>query len=408
MKNRDTHLLFLLMLMFTTAASAQNSLNWYGYFSTRFEKTFETTGPNGTVDAATPSDFAYPFFNIMAQQRINNQFRMFINLNGAKATTIDVRNFWLEYSASPYLNVQVGKIYRKFGLYNEILDAVPTYYGIEPPELFDVDHLLLSRTTMFSLYGSVSLGNGELSYSASTDNGEGDPLVGPDEGTYPLGYDLRYSFGNGSFVFGTSGYSSNGKTHPNVAISGGSPKSGVLNWMADDEFTVFGGYGEAVVGNLTVQAEYWTSAHSAHRKPASVVTLIGNAKPNLTQRARFLIDTSKAVTNANVQEAVSFDIQTWYVRGGYSFETSFGEIAPYVQWDYYKNPETIASKTYGGDDEAGAADDGVFNKSTVGIVFRPTADVALKFDQSYHFYKADGVDVLYPEVRLDLSVTFGI
>jgi hypothetical protein len=35
------------------------------------------------------------------------------------------------------LNLRPGKIYRQFGLCDEILDAVPAYYGIEPPELFD-------------------------------------------------------------------------------------------------------------------------------------------------------------------------------------------------------------------------------------------------------------------------------
>jgi len=52
---------------------------------------------------------------------------------------------------------------------------------------------------------------------------------------------------------------------------------------------------------------------------------------------------------------------------------------------WYSNPETIAKKKYGGDNEAGAADDGVFYKSTVGLVYRPAPEVAIKFDQSFHF-----------------------
>ena len=153
----------LLAMIGLETGMAQSPLHLFGYFSTRFEKTFETYGPNGVLDEATPSDFAYPFFNIMGQYRINDQFRVFLNINGAKASTLDVRNFWGEYSASRYLNVSIGKIYRKFGLYNEILDAVPTYYGIEPPELFDTDHLMISRTTMAMVYGSVDLGPGMFS-----------------------------------------------------------------------------------------------------------------------------------------------------------------------------------------------------------------------------------------------------
>ena len=110
----------------------------------------------------------------------------------------------------------------------------------------------------------------------------------------------------------------------------------------------------------------------------------------------------------NVNTSAVYVIQTWYLRAGYSFETGIGELAPYLQWDWYQNPETIASKTYGGDDEAGVADDGTFNKSTVGIIYRPTSEVAVKFDQSYHFYKFNGENVLYPEIRLDFSFTFGI
>ena len=40
------------------------------------------------------------------------------------------------------------------------------------------------------------------------------------------------------------------------------------------------------------------------------------------------------------------------------------ECVPYLQWDWY-------SKTFGGDNEAGVADDGEFNKAALGIVYRP-------------------------------------
>ncbi len=400
----------LLAMIGLETGMAQSPLHLFGYFSTRFEKTFETYGPNGVLDEATPSDFAYPFFNIMGQYRINDQFRVFLNINGAKASTLDVRNFWGEYSASRYLNVRIGKIYRKFGLYNEILDAVPTYYGIEPPELFDTDHLMISRTTMAMVYGSVDLGPGMFSYSGSTDNGEGDPLNGPGRHAFPFCYDLQYSFEGGNYTLGTSGYSSFGSATPNVSISGGSPKSGVINWMKSDKFTIFGVYAEAKVSNLTLQGEYWTSSHEGVRDTAKVKTVVQSAGINSTQRARFLINPAAtgAVKGINVNTSAVYVIQTWYLRAGYSFETGIGELAPYLQWDWYQNPETIASKTYGGDDEAGVADDGTFNKSTVGIIYRPTSEVAVKFDQSYHFYKFNGENVLYPEIRLDFSFTFGI
>jgi hypothetical protein len=399
----------LLAMICAEAAMAQNPLQLYGYFSSRYEKTLATQGPGGVIAEASPAEWSYPYFNLMMQYSPAEKFKAFFNLNGSSAGTIDVRNFWGEYSAANYFNVRVGKTYRKFGLYNEILDAVPTYYGIEPPELFDADHLIISRTTTFMIYGGVTAGSGTINYSASTDNGEGYPENGPGKGTFPLGYDLNYKFGGGDYTIGISGYTSGGEAMPNVPLGGGSPKSGVLPWMASDKFSVFGGYAEAIIGHLTLQAEYWGSPHNAQRDPASVITVINNAGLNQRQLNQFLIDPNGSITDpANVRVDSKFTIKTWYIRTGYSFETSIGEVGPYAQWDYYSNPETISKKKYGGDAEAGEADDGVFNKSTVGILYRPIPDVAVKFDQSFHFYKSNGENVRYPEIRLDFSFTFGI
>jgi hypothetical protein len=401
-------LLALIILLFTGGATAQGKLDLYGYFSTRYEKTYSITGPNGTIEEGSPADWAYPSFNLMMQYLPADRFKVFFNLNGANASTIDVRNFWGEYSFDRAFALRVGKMYRKFGLYNEILDAVPTYYGIEPPELFDADHLMISRTTTFMALGSLDLGNGSLNYSACTDNGEGDPANDPVDGVYPIGYDLNYNFGNGDYTIGVSGYTSNGTALPNVGLGDGSPKSGVLPWMDGDKFSVFGGYGEAKIDNLTLQAEYWSSPHSADRNPDAIDELLAGTHVNANQLSRFLIDPSGSTSDpANVRVHTDFTISTWYLRAGYSFETSFGELAPYVQWDYYKNEETIAKKKYGGDNEAGIADDGVFNKSTIGLIFRPIPEVAVKFDQSYHFYKFNGENVKYPEVRLDMSFIYG-
>ncbi|MFH1194386.1 MAG: hypothetical protein V1720_01660 [bacterium] len=385
---------------------AQNELDIYGYFATRLEKQFDTKSSSGTVAEGSLYEWAYPSLNIMMQHQINDNFKVFININGAKASTLDIRNYWGEYSYNNQLNIRLGKIYRKFGLYNEILDAVPTYYGIEPPELFDTDHLMISRTTTLMVYGNFDLGSGNFNYSFTTDDGEGGAI----EGAVPLGYDFNYKFLGGDFVLGTSGYVSGGDAVPDIAVGKGSPKSGVLPWMSTDHFNIMGGYAEFTYGSLLVQTEFWNSSHKAKRDPGSVITLAQDAGLNAAQLERFLKDPEKDVTTLtddDVVQTADFNIQTWYVRAGYSFETSIGEVAPYVQWDWYSNPETIESKTYGGDAEAGASDDGVFNKSTLGVVFRPVPEVAVKFDQSYHFYKAGGESVNYPEIRLDVSYIFG-
>ena len=396
----------IILIFLAPSLIAQNNLNITGYFSTRYEKQFETKSSSKVVEAASPAEWTSPYFNMMFQHHLTEYFRAFINLNGSGAGNIDIRNYWAEYSFNNYLQVRLGKIYRKFGLYNEILDAVPTYYGIEAPELFDADHLMISRTTTLMVNGNLYSSSGTLNYSFTTDNGEGGSM----KNTFPLGFDLNYVLSGGDLTIGTSGYLSNGKAVPDISVGEGSPKSGVLPWMSSDKFNVFGGYIEYKYDNLLVQSEYWQSKHKAMRDPASVLVLVDKAGLNKNQLSRFLVDPSKdpaQLTEADVVQQADFNIKTWYIRAGYSFYTKAGEIGPYIQWDWYSNPETIQKKMYGGDNEAGAADDGVFNKSTVGILYRPVPEVAVKLDQSYHFYKMGGNNVYYPEVRFDVSYIFG-
>ena len=414
-KNTDytlgkTAIFLFVFFLLAQSGFAQNQLSIYGYFSTRYEKQFETRSSSGVVFEAPPSEWTYPFFNLMIQDQINDNVKVFINFNGAKASNLDVRNFWGEYSFSNYLNIRLGKIYRKFGLYNEILDAVPTYYGIEPPELFDADHLMISRTTTVMVFGHLDISDSKLNYSLTTDNGEG----GSVKGVIPVGMDLNYKFGDGNFTVGTSAYTSGGNAVPDIDLGKGSPKSGVLPWMDVDKFTVFGGYFEMNFSNLLIQAEYWQSDHNAVRNPESMITLVQNAGLTDNNLERFFGDEDadpNELTTSDVITKADFSIKTWYIKAGYSIFSSFGEIAPYVQLDWYSNPETIENKTYGGDEEAGSADDGVFTKSTVGVVFRPIPELAIKLDQSFHFYQgndlADDQDIYYPEVRLDVSYIFG-
>lgn len=389
------------------AAQAQQQL--FGYFSTRVEKTFSEPDWDGTsiVRASAPREISYPYASIMVQHQFDRRFSAFINLNASGAGSVDVRNMWGEFAASSYLQVRLGKIYRTFGLYNEQLDAVPTYYGIEPPETFDTDHLLLSRTTMLMVRGNASVGPGTLYWSLSTDNGEAGGLS--HEGMLPLGADARYEFGRGAYTIGVSGYMSGGGSGSDIGVGEGSPKSGVLPWMAADSFTVWNAYAQARVSALTLQFEYASADHNAQRDPAAVIAVLGNAGVNDGQRARFLIDPAGSATDpANVRTSGDYRVQTWYARAGWSQETAWGEVGPYVQWDWYSNPETIASKRWGGDNEAGAADDGVFNKGTLGVLFRPVPQVAVKLDGSIHFYTFHGESVSYPELRFDVSYTFGL
>ena len=384
----------------------QRKLDIYGYFATRWEKTFdEPTLQNGEiVKEKAAGTWSYPSLNLMMQGQVTNDFKVFLNFNGGGADKINVQNYWGEYSPFRSVNIRVGKTYRKFGLYNEILDAVPTYYGIEPPELFDADHLIISRTTTVMIHGAVDAGKkGILNYSVSNDSGEGESQMG----AFPTGWDLNYKSSTGSFTLGTSGYASFGPAISDVAVGDGSPKSGVLPWMARDDFRVLGFYTEFNKSNLLLQFEYWNASHTALRDPDSTVAMILGGKPNAQQLARFLIDPLAPVTPSNINTKGDYKINTAYIRAGYSIESKVGEWGPYFQWDYYSNPETIGKKKYGGDNEAGVSDNGKFVKWTGGLVFRPIPEVAVKFDSSVHRYIMGGKHVSYPEVRFDISYVFG-
>ncbi|MSP73129.1 MAG: hypothetical protein EXR76_13370, partial [Myxococcales bacterium] len=62
---------------------------------------------------------------------------------------------------------------------------------------------------------------------------------------------------------------------------------------------------------------------------------------------------------------VEYTVQTVYVRAGYPFPIGDrASLTPYLQWDDSENPETIKERDFGGDNEAGVADDNRFTKVT--------------------------------------------
>ena len=103
---------------------AQQELNMYGYFSWRYEKVFSEPGfDGGQIGKSTaPRELSMPSFNLMLQHQIAPRFTAFANLSGAGGA-MEVRNLWGEHTFSQKVNVRLGKVYRKFGLYNEILDS---------------------------------------------------------------------------------------------------------------------------------------------------------------------------------------------------------------------------------------------------------------------------------------------
>ncbi len=375
----------------------------YGFIDFHLEKVASTPG---SVDAggatqyeSNPFEVDLPNVHVMVQGAVQGKYRYYLNLAspGSGSNTDDeamvLRNAWVEWPVSARrLTLRVGKTYRRFGLYNEILDAVPTFIGIEPPELFDKDHLLLTRTTSIMAYGEAAVGGGLLAYAVTTGNDER-----LDDGI-PIGADVRFE--RAGITVGTSFYRS-GLAGPSRAVGDGSPRGGVASWMTEDRFLVYGGFAQVVRGPLTVQVEAWQASHAATRDPGSLAVLAAEGDLNEAQLARFFDGgdpTQAARTDAD------YRVRTGYVRAGYDIAaTDRLTVTPYAQLDYYSNPENIADKGLGGDAEAGLADDGRFTKFTLGTVIRPASAVALKIDGSGHLQTFNRASEFYPEIRFSLS-----
>ncbi len=387
-------------------AEARGRAKIYGYLDAYWEKVASSPAgvdANGdTVLEENPHEFDVPNVNLMVQSSFGNRFRGYLNLKAPGAESVDVRNAWLEASLfGDYLVVRAGKMYRPFGLYNEILDAVPTYIGIEPPEIFDKDHLMLTRTTNLMVRGGISLGEHRVAYAFTTGNDE------READQVPVGADLQYNYGTRLRV-GTSFYTSSGNAVPTRAVGDGSPDGGVATWMSTDHYMVYGGYLQLNYAGVILQAEYWESPHDAKRNPDEVLVLAQEAELNERQIARFGFDPANPQA-ADVTIDADYTVQTYYARIGYSLELAgIGEIVPYAQYDFYRNPETVKQKDFGGDNEAGLSDNGEFIKYTGGVVYRPVDAVALKLDGSNHRQKFNGETVNYPEIRISFSYLWSL
>lgn len=384
----------------------------YGYINSNLQKTFDypTTSGDGLVRRVSDPLEWTPIrnFHIYGKGNFSQRISYLFNLAGTE-DLIEIRNAWGNFAVKEALQIRVGKMYRKFGLYNERLDQIPTFIGIEAPEMLDSDHLFLTRTTSAMLHGQFVNPKRIISYAIMTDNGEG----GPQKGVVPVGWDLRYKSFTKSFIVGLSGYSSSisdSKTTSTVALGEGSPKGGILPWMRGDRFSVVGAFLEKQIGKLLIQSEYYNASHHAQRDQEAVLTVIQNANINENQRNRFVkANINQPNENLKADDIISdikYNVQTWYIRLGYNIQTKVGQFLPYVFLDWMSHPEAIQSKDYGGDEEAGLADNGIFWKPSAGLVYRPLPNVAIKLDGSYHIQEYMGKKIAYPEVRLDFSFAF--
>ena len=386
----------------------------YGFINANVEKVFNVPSVNGEGESVTQSEplawSPVQNFHLYGSGNLTSNIGVFFNL-AYNDGGIEVREAYgnFKFSNSNAWQLRVGQMYRRFGLYNEKLDQIPTFVGIEPPELFDTDHLFLTRTTNLMLHGERLLSRGKLLYALTSGQAEG----GGAQDVIPLGWDLRYQSDQNGIIIGTSGYASsiNGQTTTSTTGFGDGPsRGGILPWMQADQFNVLGGFIEKRISKLLVQTAYWRSGHQGIRNSANVLTIVREAGINQNQRANFLgqnanLPNDELTLNDVVTEA-NYVTSTFYTRISYNIQTDAGQFVPYFFYDELSNPETIASKTFGGDNEAGITNDGHFSKISLGVVYRPINKVAIKFDMSSHSQEFNGEQISYPEVRLDFSFGF--
>lgn len=403
MKYRKTVLGIVLSLLFVSSAFSQDDLRTYGYLSLYYENVGSFS--NDASGANDPGEFDYANLNVMFVRNVSQNVRAYVNFAGT--SEIEIKNYWGEYVFSDKLKIRTGKVYRRFGQFNEILDAVPTYLGMEPPELFDKDHLMLPRVGKVMVHGGIDVGENYLTYSYMLDSDETMKSSNGEESTLSHSWDLKFTMLDDKLTVGHSGFLANEANGSATGIGEGSPRTGVQPWMSRDKYNVMGAYFTANRSNFTVKGAYWNASHDAVRDADAVALMYSSTSLNAAQIANFFgPNYAGAGTADDVLTAANYNVSTYYIRVGYSHYFGDIEVTPYLFLDSYTNPETVASKTWGGDAEAGASDDGTFKKPTFGVAIRPTYNVALKIDGSSHIQDINGESVNYKEMRIDLSYLF--
>ena len=397
---------------YATSTTYDQPFKLYGYINSFYEKVGKSPAISEEGDPvieSNPGEFDIVNFNVMGQGALARKYRYYFNLTApgsgspASDAPLLVKGAMVEAPlAGDFLKVSAGKMYRRFGIYNEMLDATVSFIGTTDPEMLDDDHLIMTRSTNLMLHGKFNPGDVALRYAITTGNDE------RESNQIPLGLDFNALFDN-QFTVGTSFYTTNGKAVSTVEMGEGSPLGGVLPWMQYDEYYVYGGYVQAKGDAYIFQGEYWRSPHKGVRDGQKVLDYLFDPAVglNAAQRDRFGLDT--ATTVDQLSKDVAYTVEAFYLRLGVTFNADLSdngrpwEFTPYTQFDYYSNPETVANKDVGGDNEAGLADDGKFYKGMLGLMVKPTTTVAFKVDGSTHFQTINEKMQPYSELHVSAS-----
>ena len=373
----------------------ENHSHVYGVIETNLQKSSDY--PEGINEAGSTTyesdahQYSIPHAHLMLQSMKGNLFNGFLNLNINGEDGIDVNNAWMEIGLNgEMLKLRLGKLYRPFGLYNEVRDSVTTRLSTELPEYLGENHAMISPTTNLMLHGRISGSGHTLRYAFTT----GNDLRARSQ--TPFGTDIYYIYNN-FFRFGASYYSSNGNAVAPSTEIGELKNSPVQNWMDKDQFNVYGSYMRLAHMGFNLDLEYWTSSHKAERDIDQIQALEAATYLNPTQLQRFGLDgiTGQSSADDSIPLQTSYTVSSYLMRLAYTWETEFGFVTPYINYDYYKNPETIAAKEFGGDEKAGRSQDGKFEKFSFGLIFKPIPAIAIKAEYDSNRVKFNNQSVLY-------------
>lgn len=398
------HIIFIFIL--GTGLCRAGELHLFGYTSFLHQKINnqpELDSLGKTINLNSHSDWDISKFNLILQQSFDKNFSFYLNLTN----NFEVNNVFGLYSLNRYYNFKLGKIYRKFGHFNHIREASPFNYGIEIPESFQSNHLILDINTVFEFSGKAKLFSNNLSYTANfsfidnINNGF----------SFPFGFDLRYQKSN-AYTFGTSFYYSGSEAISDIGFNEGISKNGVLPWMTNDEFTVLDIFLEYKYQNFTLVGEWINSNHNSLRNGENVFEMSVNKNDgrfliNEKQIDRLKINKSKGFEPSNIRQVVDYSIENYYVILTYNWVSKIGLVSPFIKAEKYSNPELIENINYGGDNEVGRTDDGKISKYVLGLSFYPINEIALKLAAGIDSYNYnDDLHNVY-NYKLEFFYIFG-
>ena len=389
------------------ADSKSMKLTFYGFLDQSVEKYFNTKGTEAYQYKNENLELTRPSFHLYGVSHLTNKVTLFFNLGHSSKDVIEIENVWGNFKFDEAFQLRIGKMYRRFDLFNERLDQTAAIIGIDPPELYDPSQYMVPILTQLMLHGNIPVKRSVFSYSLMYNNGES----GAEKNVYPLGWDFRFK--QEKFLVGTSGYLSNMDTahsQSSVAFGEGLPKGSIRPWMSSEKYSVFGLFGESLLNSFSIKAGYFVAYHDADRNPENVLTIIQNVNLDETHRRRFLGNNATkpngSLTTADVLISTNYTVHSFYIRMAYNVYTPWGQFIPYLFMDFIKNPEMIADVKYGGGAKIGLADDGAFKRPTIGLIYKPKDNIAVKSEYSLYNTKTFGKDLTYPEIRFQVAFMF--